>query len=184
MPTITLEVQDRGKAILLLEAALHRQAAYVEMGVAKTRQRLQAFEQQYGCTLEEAATSGVNSAPCDRVEWEGEAEMLRRLENDYAAYTEGAPRYEGLHHFGFTVDNLEAARQQVAAAGATFQPLGGKATGQGPGGCRGQVLPAERGAHRPLRKWLADPHDVRTPREGQPVYAAPARQKARQPTDI
>jgi len=28
MPTITLEVQDRGKAIALLEAALHRQAAY------------------------------------------------------------------------------------------------------------------------------------------------------------
>ena len=35
MPTITLEVQDRGKAIPLLEAALHRQVAYVDLGVAK-----------------------------------------------------------------------------------------------------------------------------------------------------
>jgi hypothetical protein len=149
--TITLEVQDRGKAIPLLEAALQRQAAYVQMGIAKTRQRLQVFEQQYGCTLQEADTSGVSIDPLDRVEWEGETEMLRRLEmekavlttigyinlailkfkNDYAAYTEGAPRYEGLHHFGFKVDNLEEARKQVEAAGATFQPLGGKATGQG-----------------------------------------------------
>src|SRR5262249_15057982 len=56
---------------------------------------------------------------------------ILKFKNDYAAYTEGAPRYEGLHHFGFKVDNLEEARQQVEEAGATFQPLGGKATGQG-----------------------------------------------------
>ena len=87
MPTITLEVQDRGKAIPLLEAALQRQAAYVEMGVAKTRKCLQAFEQQYGCTLQEADTSGVSIAPLDRVEWEGEAEMLRRLEMEKAVLT-------------------------------------------------------------------------------------------------
>jgi catechol 2,3-dioxygenase-like lactoylglutathione lyase family enzyme len=49
---------------------------------------------------------------------------ILKFKNDYAAYTEGAPRYEGLHHFGFKVDNMEEA-------GATFQPLGGKATGQG-----------------------------------------------------
>ena len=87
MPTITLEVQDRGKAIPLLEAALERQAAYVEMGIAKTRQRLQAFEQQYGCTLKHADTCGVNIAPLDRVEWEGKAEMLRRLEMEKAVLT-------------------------------------------------------------------------------------------------
>lgn len=60
MPTITLEVQDRGKALLLLEAALNRQAAYIAMGVAKTRQRLQAFEEQYGCTLQEAKMSALS----------------------------------------------------------------------------------------------------------------------------
>ena len=84
MPTLTLEVQDRGKAIPLLEAALQRQAAYVDMSVAKTRKRLQAFEQQYGCTLEEADTRGVTIDPLERVEWEGEAEMLRRLEMEKA----------------------------------------------------------------------------------------------------
>ena len=87
MPTITLEVQDRGKAIPLLEAALQRQAAYVEMGIAKTRQRLQVFEQQYGCTLQEADTSGVSIDPLDRIEWEGETEMLRRLEMEKAVLT-------------------------------------------------------------------------------------------------
>ena len=96
---------------------------------------------------------------------------ILKFKNDYAAYTEGAPRYEGLHHFGFKVDNLEEARKQVEAAGATFQPLGGKATGQGGGGCRGEVLSAERGADRPLRAWVADPYHVMTLWEGQPIYA-------------
>jgi hypothetical protein len=87
MPTIILEVQDRGQAVPLLEAALQRQAAYMEMGIAKTRKRLQAFEQQYGCTLQEADTSGVSIAPLDRVEWEGKAEMLQRLEMEKAVLT-------------------------------------------------------------------------------------------------
>jgi hypothetical protein len=56
---------------------------------------------------------------------------ILKFKNDYAAYTEGGPRYEGLHHFGFKVDDLEEARKKVEEAGATFQPLGGKATGQG-----------------------------------------------------
>jgi catechol 2,3-dioxygenase-like lactoylglutathione lyase family enzyme len=56
---------------------------------------------------------------------------ILKFKNDHAAYTEGGPRYEGLHHFGFKVDDLEQARTSVEAAGATFEPLGGKATGQG-----------------------------------------------------
>jgi lactoylglutathione lyase len=56
---------------------------------------------------------------------------ILKFKNDHAAYTEGGPRYEGLHHFGFKVDDLEEARKNVEEAGATFEPLGGKATGQG-----------------------------------------------------
>jgi catechol 2,3-dioxygenase-like lactoylglutathione lyase family enzyme len=56
---------------------------------------------------------------------------ILKFKNDYAAYTEGAPRYEGLHHFGLKVDNVEEARKRVEEAGSTYQPLGGKATGQG-----------------------------------------------------
>jgi hypothetical protein len=87
VPTITLEVQDRGKAIALLEAALQRQVAHVEIGVVKTRQRLAAFEQKYDCTLAEVDNTGVSVDPLDRVEWEGEAEMLRCLEMEKAVLT-------------------------------------------------------------------------------------------------
>jgi catechol 2,3-dioxygenase-like lactoylglutathione lyase family enzyme len=87
---------------------------------------------------------------------------ILKFKNDYAAYTEGAPRYEGLHHFGFKVDDIEAARKSVEEAGATFQPLGGKGHRPRCGGCRGQILSAERGEDRPLRKGLADPHHVMT----------------------
>jgi hypothetical protein len=87
MPTITLEVQDRGKAIALLEAALQRQVAHVEMGVVKTRQCLEAFERKYGCTLAALDTTDVHVDPLDRAEWEGEAEMLRRLEQEKAVLT-------------------------------------------------------------------------------------------------
>ena len=82
---------------------------------------------------------------------------ILKFKNDYAAYTEGAPRYEGLHHFGFKVDNLEEARKQVEEAGATFQPLGGKATGQGMVDVEVKYT-AQRGEDRSLRKWLADHH--------------------------
>jgi hypothetical protein len=87
MPTITLEVQDRGKAIPLLEAALQRQVAHVDMGVVKTRKRLEAFEQKYSCTLAEVNHTGANVDPLDRAEWEGETEMLRRLEMEKALLT-------------------------------------------------------------------------------------------------
>ena len=83
MQTITLEVQDRAKALLLLEAALQKQAAYVTLGIEKTRKRLVEFEQKYGCRLDEVDEVDRTLPridPFDRVEWEGESEMLRRLE--------------------------------------------------------------------------------------------------------
>jgi hypothetical protein len=54
MPTITLEVQDSRKVVPLLEAAIHRQIAYVAIGIEKTRKCLEEFEQKYGCRLGEA----------------------------------------------------------------------------------------------------------------------------------
>jgi hypothetical protein len=59
----------------------------MEMGVVKTRQCLAALEQKYGCTLAEADNTGINVDPLDRVEWEGEAPMLRRLEMKKAVLT-------------------------------------------------------------------------------------------------
>lgn len=80
MTTITLEVLDRGKAIPFLEAALQRQVAHVEMGILKTRRRLEEFEQKYGYKLDEVENTRPSIDPLERVEWEGESELLRRLE--------------------------------------------------------------------------------------------------------
>jgi hypothetical protein len=82
MPTITLEVQDSRKAVPLLETAMHRQIAYVVLGIEKTRKRLAEFEQKYGCRLGEADKVVVTLDPLERAEWESEAEMLRRLETE------------------------------------------------------------------------------------------------------
>ncbi len=84
MQTITLEVQDKAKTIPLLEAALQKQASQVALGIEKTRQRLAAFDQQYGCRLEDIDRLVRQIDPLDRVEWEGEAEMLQRLEAEQA----------------------------------------------------------------------------------------------------
>jgi hypothetical protein len=84
MATITLEVLDRGRALPLLEAALQREVACVEMGIVKTQQRLEEFERKYHCRLEEIDTVVRSIDPLERVEWEGEAEMLRRLEGHRA----------------------------------------------------------------------------------------------------
>lgn len=80
MQTITLEVQDKAKTIPLLEAALQKQAAQVVLGIGKTRKRLVEFELKYGCRLEEVDHIAPHIDPLDRVEWEGESEMLQRLE--------------------------------------------------------------------------------------------------------
>jgi type III secretory pathway component EscV len=82
MPTITLEVQDSQKVVPLLEAAIHRQIAYVAIGIEKTRKRIEEFEQKYGCRLVEADKVVPALDPLERVEWEGEAEMLQRLETE------------------------------------------------------------------------------------------------------
>jgi len=82
MRTITLEVLDREKAVPLLEAALQREAAHLEVGILKTRRRIEEFEQKYGCRLEELDHRVPWIDPLERVEWEGEAEMLRRLEGE------------------------------------------------------------------------------------------------------
>jgi hypothetical protein len=80
MPTITLEVQDRLKAVPLLAAAIHRQIAYVAIGIEKTRKCIAEFVQEYGCRLEDIDSFVQALDPLEWVEWEGEVEMLRRLE--------------------------------------------------------------------------------------------------------
>ncbi len=63
---------------------------------------------------------------------------ILRFKTDAAASTEGAPRYTGVHHLGFEVDDMEAARKRIEDAGAVFQKMAGAST-PGPDGAMGNV---------------------------------------------
>ncbi len=58
---------------------------------------------------------------------------ILKFKTDTAATTEGAPRYTGVHHLGFEVDDMESARKRIEDAGAVFQKMAGAST-PGPGG--------------------------------------------------
>jgi catechol 2,3-dioxygenase-like lactoylglutathione lyase family enzyme len=42
-----------------------------------------------------------------------------KFKNDDAANTEGKARHTGLHHFGFMVEEMDQAQEQILGAGAT-----------------------------------------------------------------
>ncbi len=58
---------------------------------------------------------------------------ILRFKTDAAATTEGAPRYTGVHHLGFEVDDMESARKRIEDAGAVFQKMAGAPTAGGTG---------------------------------------------------
>lgn len=47
---------------------------------------------------------------------------ILRFKDDDAATTEGEPRYTGIHHFGFEVDEMAGAQERILAAGAVHRP--------------------------------------------------------------
>ena len=44
---------------------------------------------------------------------------ILKYRTDEVATTEGAPRHAGMHHIGFSVDDMESAQSQIINAGAT-----------------------------------------------------------------
>ena len=63
---------------------------------------------------------------------------ILKFKTDAAATTEGAPRYTGVHHLGFEVDDMESARKRIEDAGAVFQKMAGAPT-PGAGGVQANV---------------------------------------------
>ena len=100
---------DRGTALPLLAAALQRAGACVELGRVKTHQRLEECERQYHCRLEERDTAVRSIDPLERVEWAGEAEMLRRLEGQRAWLR--AMRRGGERRISTSLTRLSASAQ-------------------------------------------------------------------------
>ena len=58
---------------------------------------------------------------------------ILKFKTDAAATTEGSPRYTGVHHLGFEVDDMESARKRIEDAGAVFQKMAGAPTAGGTG---------------------------------------------------
>ncbi len=50
---------------------------------------------------------------------------ILKFKYDDPATTEGAPRYTGLHHFGFEIEDMSEARAQIEKAGAVHRPYPG-----------------------------------------------------------
>ncbi len=46
---------------------------------------------------------------------------ILKFKDDFAATTEGAPRYAGVHHLGFAVGEMASAEQQIITAGARYK---------------------------------------------------------------
>ncbi len=45
---------------------------------------------------------------------------ILKFKQDAAATTEGAPKYRGIHHFGYKVESMTDAQDRITGAGATL----------------------------------------------------------------
>jgi len=66
----------------LLRAAIASQIERLQASAQSSRARLQAFQMRYGKELADVAAEDLEGGDLEYVEWAGEAEMLRRLEDD------------------------------------------------------------------------------------------------------
>ncbi len=70
----------------LVEGAIEGELQILEFGIARTRERLAAFERQFGMTTEEFQRrfNGTDlKETLDFIDWSGEIKMLALLESKY-----------------------------------------------------------------------------------------------------
>ena len=96
---MVIELSDSEAAQVVLNA-LEAYRARLEAGIARTKRRLEAFEQRYGVTtprfLAEMVAEDLDGGDLEYVEWVGEARLLEGLERE--------------------LRQLEHARRQIAPA--------------------------------------------------------------------
>ena len=80
MESLTIQTTDSEAAIRLIRSGLLKEAAFLRLGIEKTTGRIAHFEGKYGCSLQELSSSITRIDDIDLVEWEGEIEVLVRLE--------------------------------------------------------------------------------------------------------
>jgi len=81
MGVLTVLAENPNQVVNLLKSALAKERTFIEIGVNKTRKRIQQFEKKYGATLDQIIEEKSEIDHTDLAEWEGEVEVLRRLNN-------------------------------------------------------------------------------------------------------
>jgi len=79
MGIVTVSATNAAETAALLKQALAKERAFLQLGVEKTRARIQHFEHRYGMTLAQLLEHEQTIDHTDLAEWEGETEILRRL---------------------------------------------------------------------------------------------------------
>ena len=82
MESLTIQTTDSEAAMRLIRSGLLKEAAFLRLGIEKTIGRIAHFEEKYGCSLQELISSTTPIDDIDLVEWEGEIEVLVRLEEN------------------------------------------------------------------------------------------------------
>ena len=82
MESLRIQTTDPEAAIRLIQAGLLKESAFLRLGVEKTTRRIAHFEEKYGCSLQELVESARQIDDIDLVEWEGEIEVMHRLEEN------------------------------------------------------------------------------------------------------
>ena len=80
MASLTIQTTDPEAAIHLIQSGLLTEAAFLRLGIEKTTARISHFEKIFGCSLQELINSTAEIDDCHLIEWEGETEVLRRLD--------------------------------------------------------------------------------------------------------
>lgn len=80
---ITIEIQDASEFASVLRATLEREVHLVEYAILRTWNRLREFEKKYGMStaeFERRFTPDDLGETLDFIEWDGEVDTLRLLE--------------------------------------------------------------------------------------------------------
>lgn len=90
---LTITTTDRSILKPLVTSALQHEKKLLELGIARTRARLAAFEQQYRMTsgdFERRLHTRELAETVDFTDWRMEIETLRLLESQYQAIEEAS----------------------------------------------------------------------------------------------
>lgn len=86
MQHITISTDSTTALKPLLESAIQTELRLLKLGIGRTRERIAVFEQEYELSSDEFEkllhSDGIQEN-LDFIEWSGEIETLRRLQNKY-----------------------------------------------------------------------------------------------------